>query len=640
MFTTSSMELLSMVVFRDKMEDVISRLVELGIFQPVDICKVENNLTNLSPLQIENESVEWQVIETNLRDIAIKLNLHFSPSGKIEPLPAEEIKNTLKALDGEVSGLVSERAEVAGELKTTETMFSQIKDYFIFPLKRNSFYSFLQVNLGKIYEKNMEVLERSLKEIPHLIYPFNTQDKHITLLLIGLKRNKPILDKVLHDVAWQEVEFPKETEELSSEAEKRLKGKIAQHKARITDLDRKIQSIARDSADKLSKIYSLVALKKSFIEAKKYSYATEKTVVISGWVLREEKDRFVAEIKKISGVSYMERHKAEELAIAKEDIPVYLKHNAVFKPFELLINSYGIPRYGTVDPTIFVAISFLFMFGAMFGDLGQGLILFFLGFLLKKSKKEKVKQVATLIVYCGASSTIFGIFYGSFFGLEGVIPAFWVNPMKNILEVFKVSIFFGVTVITIGIIFNVINALKDKDYMSALFDKSGLITGIVYWVAIAFVSRLFVSKATIPSFYIILILCGLTLIFLKPFIGMIVKTKKQKEGLLISFMESIVDVIEVVMGYLANTVSFIRIAAFSLAHAGLFLAIFELSRMVKGFGGEPLSLVVMILGNIFIILLEGLVVSIQSLRLNYYEFFSKFFLTGKERYKPLTMKYE
>jgi V/A-type H+-transporting ATPase subunit I len=95
--------------------------------------------------------------------------------------------------------------------------------------------------------------------------------------------------------------------------------------------------------------------------------------------------------------------------------------------------------------------------------------------------------------------------------------------------------------------------------------------------------------------------------------------------------------LEIVMGYLANTVSFIRVAAFSLAHAGLFLAIFELSGMLKDIGGGFLSMLVIIFGNILVMLLEGLVVGIQSLRLNYYEFFSKFFESGKKAYKPLTI---
>jgi len=102
-------------------------------------------------------------------------------------------------------------------------------------------------------------------------------------------------------------------------------------------------------------------------------------------------------------------------------------------------------------------------------------------------------------------------------------------------------------------------------------------------------------------------------------------------------MESTIDILEVGMSYLANTVSFIRIAAFALAHAGLFIAIFELSRIVNDAGGAILSFLVVILGNMLIIFLEGLVVTIQSLRLNYYEFFSKFFMAGKELYKPVRM---
>lgn len=638
MFTSSSMEFVSMVVFKGKIEEVVSRLVSLGIFQPVDIRKIEEEVSSLTSLEIEKENADLQALEVTFREILRKLNISIESSREIETFSVESVNGIFKSLDEKLSAIISQRQDLVGELKTTESMFAQIRDYFVFPLKRGAYYTFLQVNLGSIDEKNIAVLERSLKEIPHLFYPVRRQDDKIVTLTIGLRRDRAVIEKILKDVAWQEIEFPEDGQGLSGEVENKLKDKIDGYKKRIAELDYRINKIAKEHENILSKIRAFITLKKSLIEAKRYSYATDKTVILSGWVLHRDKDKVTNEIKKIAGVSYIEKKRAEELNIPKEDIPVYFEHSALFKPFELLINSYGLPRYGTIDPTVFVAISFLIMFGAMFGDLGQGLSLVLIGLLIKRAKNVKIKQASTLLVYCGISSSIFGVLYGSIFGFEEIIPAMWIRPMENIFEVFKISVMFGIIIITLGVLVNIINALRDKDYIKALFDKSGLITGIIYWLAIALMSKLFVAEKNIPSIYLILISVGIILIFLKPVIEVIFRRKKEKESLFVSFMESLVDILEIIMGYLANTVSFIRIAAFSVAHAGLFFAIFELSRLLRDVGGLPLSVLIIVLGNIFIVLLEGLVVSIQSLRLNYYEFFSKFFVTGKHVYKPLTMR--
>jgi len=636
MFTSSSMDMLSMVVFKDKIEEVVSRLVRLGIFQPVDIRKIEEEVSSLTSLEIEKENTELQALEITFREILRKLNVSIEPSRDIETFSVESVNEIFKSLDEKLSAILSERQDLVGELKTTESMFAQIRDYFAFPLKRGAYYTFLQVNLGKVDEKNLAVLERSLREIPHLFYPVRKQDGKIITLTIGLRRDRAVIEKILKDVAFQEIEFPEGGQDMSGDVENKLKEKIDGYKKRIEELDFRVNKIAKEHEGVLRKIRAFITLKKSLIEAKKFSCVTDKTVILSGWVLRKDKDKVTSEIKKIAGVSYIEKKRAEELNIPKEDIPVYLEHSAIFKPFELLISSYGLPRYGTIDPTIFVAISFLIMFGAMFGDLGQGLSLVLIGLLIRRTKSIKIKQASTLLVYCGISSSIFGVLYGTIFGFEEIIPAVWIRPMENILEVFKISVMFGIAIISLGVLVNIINALRDKDYIKALFDKAGLITGIIYWLAIGFISKLFVAEKNIPSIYLILISAGIILIFLKPVIEVIFR--KKKETLFVSFMESLVDILEIIMGYLANTVSFIRIAAFSLAHAGLFLAIFELSRLLRGVGGLPLSVLVIILGNILIVLLEGMVVSIQSLRLNYYEFFSKFFVAGKHVYKPLTMR--
>lgn len=638
MFTTSSMELLSVVVLKDNIEKVTSHLLELGIFQPVDIQKIEAELKPVLPLGIDKENAELAAFEVKLKEISRKLNLSIVPSKVIEDLSSDKIKEIFKDIEEKVSGINSQREELLGKLKNTESTFSQIRDYFIFPIKRNSYYSFLYVNIGEIEAKNLPALERSLKEVKCLIYPFRIHKNKVSILLIGLKKDRVYFEKTLRDSLWATIELPQEVEGLSKDVEGKLKSEIENYKTEITKLNLQISEVAKKFFPDLSKVSALISLKKSLLEAKKYSYITDRTAILSGWVLHEEKDRVTGEIKKISGVCYVGKKRAEDLNVAKEDIPVLLKNNAIFKPFELLINSYGIPRYGSVDPTVFVAITFLFMFGAMFGDLGQGLCLSLTGLLLRKSKSATVKQAASLLIYCGLSAAMFGIFYGTLFGFEEIIKPLLVRPMEDINKVFGASILFGIGVITLGVILNTINAFRDKDYIKAILDKTGLITGVIYWLAIAYVTKLFAAKTNISPIYLIVIAAGLFLVFLKPIIEVISGHKKEKEAFFVIFMEGMVDILEIAMGYLANTVSFIRIAAFALAHAGLFLAIFELSHALKSMAGGSLSILIIILGNILVVLLEGMVVSIQSLRLNYYEFFSKFFMMGKQVYKPLTIE--
>jgi V/A-type H+-transporting ATPase subunit I len=302
----------------------------------------------------------------------------------------------------------------------------------------------------------------------------------------------------------------------------------------------------------------------------------------------------------------------------------------------MLIESYGLPRYGTIDPTVFTAISFLIMFGAMFGDIGHGLVLMIVGmFLGRKKATEQLKQAKALLLYCGGSSIVFGILYGSVFGFE--FKSLWLKPIENIMEVFKLSVYLGIGMISLGVVFNIINSLRDKNYAKALFDKSGLIGGIIYWAAIGLITKMLVSQAPVSAGYALVIGIGVIALFLFPLVECVMH--KKMDHFLEAFMESLVGILEVFMGYLANTVSFIRVAAFALAHAGLFIAIFNLAKIVHSpdsMGGIMAGLVE-VFGNILVICLEGLVVSIQAVRLNYYEFFSKFFIAGKRMYKPLSL---
>ncbi|MDP2980951.1 MAG: V-type ATPase 116kDa subunit family protein, partial [Candidatus Omnitrophota bacterium] len=375
MLTTSSMELLSIVVLKEKIEDITYRLLKLGIFHPVDIRHIEDELKELSPYEIDKEYAQWDELDVRLRDDLRKLGVSPIAVKDVKAISYDDIKNTLTRVEESINFFLAQKEELDSELETKNSIFSQLKSYPLFSLKRESVHSFLEVTLGKVVEKNILVLEKSLKDIPYIFYPFKKEGDKITALFIGLRRDRVFIDRVLKDISWEKTEFPKHTENISKDVEGKLSQEIEAIKKKTQDTRSEVKKIGEAYKGDLSNIESLVRLKKSLLEAKKYSCMTDKTVLFSGWVPKEEKENTIREIKKIDKRSYIESKDAEKVNIPKEEIPVKLKHNAFFKPFALLTYSYGIPRYGTIDPTIFVAISFLVMFGAMFGDIGHGIAL-------------------------------------------------------------------------------------------------------------------------------------------------------------------------------------------------------------------------------------------------------------------------
>ncbi|HPJ98778.1 MAG TPA: V-type ATPase 116kDa subunit family protein, partial [Candidatus Hydrogenedentes bacterium] len=207
-------------------------------------------------------------------------------------------------------------------------------------------------------------------------------------------------------------------------------------------------------------------------------------------------------------------------------------------------------------------------------------------------------------------------------------------------ELFAFAIGFGVLFVSLGIVLNILNAIRARAFWNALFDGAGPLAGIIYWSGIGLVVKSFLNSSGMPhSAWLVVPMAIALLGFLMK--GPLLKwSGKQErafpEGVITYVMESAVELMEVVMGYLANTVSFIRVAAFGLAHAGLFVAVFSLADIVHGApGGRFLSLAVIVAGNVLIIVLEGVVVTIQALRLEYYEFFGKFFNRVGQKYAPV-----
>jgi V/A-type H+-transporting ATPase subunit I len=305
-----------------------------------------------------------------------------------------------------------------------------------------------------------------------------------------------------------------------------------------------------------------------------------------------------------------------------------------------------VPSYSEIQPTAFFAVSFLLMFGLMFGDVGQGLVLFSAGYCLFRYL-PRFLDYGILLMECGAASTVFGALYGSFFGIEGLLPVLWMEPIRDLPRFMGIAIGFGIVVVSLGLVMNIVNSWRSGERASALYSPRGVFGALVYWIGLALVARaLTPATLVVPIRWLLgmALAAVLLLVLRRPIVRYLERgspvRRAQVEGpRWLTALEGSVELVDALFAYFANTISFVRVAAFAAVHAGVFIAMFALAdTLAHSRFGQPLGVVTLVLGNVVMILLEGLTVSVQVLRLEYYEFFGKFFRGGGELYRPLMLR--
>jgi V/A-type H+-transporting ATPase subunit I len=501
---------------------------------------------------------------------------------------------------------------------------------------------------GLIPEENFERLETSLGEINHSLIPINHKEGRVVLLAMALKDDKAILLRALKSAFWDPLELSASLQGNVTTLLDRLTEKEQQKKDKLAELDNEAESIAHQYGGKLRQMREVLLIARQLILAQEKFGRIDHTYLLTGWLpvsLFEELRQRV--MKATSDNALVEKIDPEEIKEVRSGIltiPILFNNPALIRPFERLTTLYGTPSYEEIEPTGFLAITFLLLFGMMFGDVGHGAILCTLGYLIFK-KMYRYLDYGIILMESGFSAIVFGILYGSVFGLEDLIPALWMHPVENIDYFMKVSVVFGITMISTGLILNLINVFRQHRY-GELLSASGLAGALFYWLITALAIRYVLIGP--PSAFEIMFaktaggLLFTLMIFQRPVRLLLARwnrtTKKRFSvpGIGVTFLESLIEVLDELLRYLANTVSFVRIAAFALAHAGLFMAVFTLADMVRSAQGSGFFYwLTLVLGNVVIIGLEGLVVSIQTVRLEYYEFFSKFFRGGGESFQPL-----
>ena len=397
----------------------------------------------------------------------------------------------------------------------------------------------------------------------------------------------------------------------------------------LNKINRQIDQINSQYEDVLDNIsYSLNYAKKSD-ELKSNMAKGQDYFYLSGWVPETELSQFESlenEYKKTTVTT-------RDVETVNEQPPTRLKNNPLFRPFEYLVNMYGAPNYDEVDPTSFFAITYMLLSGLMFGDLGQGLVFLALGFYISK----KNKTYGALLKRIGISASIFGLMYGSFFGKEDLIPTLLIKPFDNVMTVLIASVIFGVSLMVISYIIGIYNKVgKQNNIEEGIFGKEGL-AGLMMMISFILIVLNLVNKSPIPMpvGIIMLVLSIIMMVFKQPIARKITGSKRLYDTNKSDYyIESSFSIIEALLSVFSNLVSFTRVGAFAINHVGLYMAFEVMANLAGGFWGG----VILLLGNLLIIGLEGMIVFIQGLRLEFYEMFSKYYEGNGRLFRPISTK--
>ena len=569
------MKLLSIVGKEDKMDKFIAMyLLDSGL-QPEEAEKVYEKGWKLSSYSYNTKAREMLKECKNLMD---KLKMSYS-----EKFTKVNLEYSIDEIIKEIEPIKNELQESEKELENAKNKMKELEET-IYPITK---LSKLEVDLGKIYElryirerygkvkkQYYEKIEKEIENMNAIMFKIAEENDDIWLMYFTTKEYETNIDSYFNMMKFERIWLPKEREGIPKDIISKMNYEINECKKTIIKEETHQTEIRKINESKLLFLYRQLETLEKVNSLKKYLVHDKKgNFYIIGWIPNEELKEMIPRLKKEKDIQY----KVKEYDEVATNPPTYLKNNKLFSKFETIVEMYGTPNYTEIDPTGFVAITAFLMFGFMFGDVGQGLVIAIIGIILSIKKKS----LGPIFIAGGISAIIFGFLYGSIFGKENIIPSLLISPMENITTMLICGIGFGVILIFIAMILNILNGIKNKDKTKIFLSENGLAGLIFYALILSSIVYYFINgKLYISAGILItlLIICLLVIAF-KDKISMIITKKKEETQS--SIVEKIFEIIEMLLSMVSNTISFVRLAAFAINHVRIMYGSIYISKYGK-----------------------------------------------------------
>ena len=486
---------------------------------------------------------------------------------------------------------------------------------------------------GFISLQNFEELKEGISELGAAIQVVEQTPTRNACIIAALNEHFSDVQKALRQADFEQVNFEGmrgKVRDLIDEYNNR----IEKTRSELQEKKEQAKKLAEDLL-KLQILYDHTCNLLHREQTKTASPGTQQTVLLEGWVKRDDYKNLEKSISQFKASSLQKLERAED-----EDVPVEIENKNVVRPFEVITRLYGMPKYFEVDPTVFLAPFFAIFFGLCLTDAGYGLIILAISiFFIKKMQGDK--KLMWMLAICSVATVVAGALMGGWFGdaIQKFIPALdplrqkmiWFDPMKYPLKFFTLSLILGYIQIMAGLLIAFIHDLKRKQFIVAVCDRLSWLVLLNSVLAFALA-----KMGKIPSHLVgvfgITALVSAAVIFLF----------SQREGSIGARLGMGFYNLFSALFYIGDVLSYLRLMALGLVTAGLAMAVNQISELAKDlpYVGIILAILILIGGHLFNLGINALGAFVHTLRLQYAEFFPKFFSGGGLPFEPLEKDYK
>ena len=682
----ADLKLGTVILPRTESPKAISRLTEFEWYHKIDS---NNDLVTpeIDDLLLEAQQT-FQSIDDVLKGIGIPQTVGIMEilfKGTIikkKDYEIDEIEDMVKGIAKEAPSIIDKPAKLLEETANTRTSieeYNSLKDTLevIKKLKMDlsgfGLMKYFYTNLFVINSADYPEISRSLENVT--IYKYDLENKEKSaILVISDKIDYEKVLKILRSFNSNSFKIPEGFPQIPSEAYALAESKIKELTAKQKQIQKELAGITKKIRRDILSIHEKALVAKDVLETLRKPGGTKNFAVIQGFIPKKMESKFTDSTKQ--WMSVVEDVTDPKL---KDEIPTLFDNPKFVKTFEVITHSQGIPKKGEPDPTPMIALMWPIFYGLMFADMGHGLLLMALGLLFKFKGQGNLSRWGMLIAISGASAAIAGVGAGEAFGfhldhmgpLEGLLEeggalhsVSWIVGILSVAEltfeqvinILKVSLFIGIVHLVWAMVLRVIRGLKEGHKMVVFTEaipNIALYGGIVVIMMCAIGSQYDVmnmySKVhtesvpwvtmflgdwaqvwIITRIAVVIVIASMVIMM----VGGVMHAKKHPED----GADPASVIMEVLLGKtveaLAHTISYARLGIMLLVHAALLLTV---NNAFTSLGGiESGAAIVMIIGgNLGIMMIEGLIVYIQSLRLHLYEFFTKWYVGGAEPFKQI-----
>ena len=682
----ADLKLGTVILPRTESPKAISRLTEFEWYHKIDS---NNDLVTpeIDDLLLKAQQT-FQSIDDVLKGIGIPQTVGIMEilfKGTIikkKDYEINEIEDMVEGIAKEAPSIIDKPAKLLEETANTRTSieeYNSLKDTLevIKKLKIDlsgfGLMKYFYTNLFVINSADYPEISRSLENVTLYKYDLESKEKS-AILVISDKIDYEKVLKILRSFNSNSFKIPEGFPQIPSEAYALAESKIKELTTKQTSIKKELAGITKKIRRDILSVHEKAMVAKDVLETLRKPGGTKNFAVIQGFIPKKMESKFTDSTKQ--WMSVVEDVTDPKL---KDEIPTLFDNPKFVKTFEVITHSQGIPKKGEPDPTPMIALMWPIFYGLMFADMGHGLLLMALGLLFKFKGQGNLSRWGMLIAISGASAAIAGVGAGEAFGfhldhmgpLEGLLEeggalhsVSWIVGILSVAEltfeqvinILKVSLFIGIVHLVWAMVLRVIRGLKEGHKMVVFTEaipNIALYGGIVVIMMCAIGSQYDVmnmySKVhtesvpwvtmflgdwaqvwIITRIAVVIVIASMVIMM----VGGVMHAKKHPED----GADPASVIMEVLLGKtveaLAHTISYARLGIMLLVHAALLLTV---NNAFTSLGGiESGAAIVMIIGgNLGIMMIEGLIVYIQSLRLHLYEFFTKWYVGGAEPFKQI-----